>query len=241
MQAESPAELPGKHPASGYFSIRRGCCWDSVGSPRQSTWRSEQEGEGQGPHHQRPARVFEAPGEEPSYRTLNIGAQSALIPPSLLWGPGQSSAWEQDTEALVSTPHRLWACARDSVCLRAWISRAGCCGVWVSLARPADGRGRGGGRGLRWAGPLLGGRGYGAWPPLGGVVVAGGASGGRCIRLAPPPRLPRRLAVRVDSARLPVTGQAQRVRLLCPVPAGLPPWVPRPPLPGHDRVPGPPS
>ena len=129
LQADSPAELPGKHPASGYFSIRRGCCWDSVGSPRQSTWRSEQEGEGQGPHHQRPAHVFEAPGEEPGYRTLNIGAQSALIPPSLLWGPGQSSAWEQDTEALVSTPHRLWACARDSVCLRAWISGAGCCGA----------------------------------------------------------------------------------------------------------------
>ena len=77
LQADSPAELPGKHPASGYFSIKRGYCWDPVGSPRQSTWRPELEGEGQGPHHQRPARALEAPGEEPGYRTLNIGAQSA--------------------------------------------------------------------------------------------------------------------------------------------------------------------
>ena len=36
LQADSPAELPGKHPASGYFSIKRGCCWDPVGLPRQS-------------------------------------------------------------------------------------------------------------------------------------------------------------------------------------------------------------
>ena len=55
---------------------------------------------------------------------LNIEAQSARIPASLLRGPGQSSAWEQDTEAPVSAPHWLWPCAKNSVCLRAWISRA---------------------------------------------------------------------------------------------------------------------